>query len=175
MKNQKLNLGLVLILTVIFTPFMMGAFTMIDFAAQISGKPTTLSGYGITDGASSTDLSNHMVDQSTHGCSEIASTTLVTTHTGAAIGVHGLAAGVAVVGASSSQTLTNKSISGEQIDSGTVADARVASTLARDTEVTSAVGDHNALNANVQGCTAIASTTALACAAPAVVCVCCAS
>jgi hypothetical protein len=40
-----------------------------------------------------------------------------------------------LVDTDSAQTLTNKSISGEQINSGTVADARIASTLARDSEL----------------------------------------
>lgn len=161
---------------------LLAAFAQIDFTTQVGGKPTTMAGYGITDGVSDSDLTTHEADQSTHGCtviasaatvtaheadqsthgcSEIASTSLVTTHTAAPNGVHGLAAGVAVVGASSTQTLTNKSISGEQINSGTVADARVASTIARDTEVSTAVGNHAALQ-ETHGCTVIASASAVA-------------
>lgn len=65
----------------------------------------------------------------------------------------------AVVGTTNTQTLTNKSISGEQINSGTVADARVASTLARDSEVTSAVSTHAALTATHGATGAVVGTT----------------
>jgi hypothetical protein len=145
----------------IMVPILMGAFSMIDFSTQVGGKPTTLGGYGITDAASTTALSTHAASNSTHGCTAIASEAALTAHTGAANGVHGLAAGVAVVGASSTQTLTNKSISGEQINSGTVAEARIDGAIARDTEVTTAVSTHNALN-GAHGCTSIASAAAVA-------------
>jgi hypothetical protein len=77
----------------------------------------------------------------------VASFTLLKGHVASATNVHGLAAGVAVLGASATQTITNKtldstnSIAGEAINSGTVADARVASTLCRDSELTTHSGD----------------------------------
>ncbi|MDD2999941.1 MAG: pyocin knob domain-containing protein, partial [Candidatus Riflebacteria bacterium] len=70
---------------------------------------------------------------------------------------HGATGGV--VGATKTQTLTNKSISGEQINSGTVADARIDSAIARDSEVTSAVSTHAGLTATHGATGAVVGTT----------------
>lgn len=67
-------------------------------------------------------------------------TTAVSNHAGLSVGIHGVGAGVAVVGASTSQTLTNKSISGEQINSGTVAEGRIDATICRDSELATHAG-----------------------------------
>lgn len=56
-----------------------------------------------------------------------------------------------LVGTSDTQTLTNKSISGEQIDSGTVAEARIDAAIARDSEVTSSISTHAAIASDVHG------------------------
>lgn len=67
-------------------------------------------------------------------------TTAINAHAGLSVGVHGVGAGVAVVGASTTMTLTNKSISGEQINSGTVADGRIDAAICRDSELTTHAG-----------------------------------
>jgi hypothetical protein len=57
-----------------------------------------------------------------------------------------LGLGTAAVEASSSFAAASHAHAGEDITSGTVADARIASTIARDSEVTSAIDTHQALN-----------------------------
>lgn len=49
-----------------------------DFSS-LTNTPTTISGYGLTDAASTTALFNHTATQTAHGCTEIASTTAVNT------------------------------------------------------------------------------------------------
>lgn len=120
MKNflQK-NLVTVLILVAVAT-VAQGAFTLINWnQINSSTTPITLAGYNIGDGALDADLDAH-----------VASSTDVHGTTGA------------VVGASGTQTLYGKTltdssnhISGTQVDSGTVAEARIDSAIARDIEL----------------------------------------
>lgn len=104
---------------------LMGAFTQVDFTTQISGKPTTIAGYGLTDAASNTFVAES-----------------ITAHAALASDVHGIPLGGEFASASGAQTITNKtlddtnSITGDAIDSGTVAEARIAAGIARSLSAT---------------------------------------
>lgn len=86
----------------------------------------------------------------------------LTTHAGTTA-THGVSG--AIVGTSDTQTLTNKtlgttnSVDGGAIKSGTVADARIDSLIARDSEVTSAVSSHAGLTATHGATGAVVGTT----------------
>jgi len=112
-------------------------------------------GSDIADLATKSHTSLADIGTNTHAQLDTAATAS-TSHI-AATAAHGVSGNI--VGTTDIQTLTNKSISGEQIDSGTVADARIASTIARDSEVTADIGTHAALTATHGVVGAIVGTT----------------
>ena len=126
-KNRSLSLVLGFFLATALISY--AAFTNVNWW-QVVDTPTTLSGYGITDAASDTELTNHAALTITHGADS------------------------ALVGATSSVALENKTltnvnnhISGTVIDSGTVAEARIDAAICRDSELSA----HSASQTSVHG------------------------
>lgn len=97
--------------------------------ADITGKPTTIGGYGITDFNSLGDARWQPLDAELTAWAALATSA----KQDADADLTDLADG------SLTGSKVGSGISGDNVTSGTIADARVASTLARDSEVTTAV------------------------------------
>jgi hypothetical protein len=118
---------------------------------DITGTPTTLAGYGITDAASDAELAAEVAAMESYIDSEIAGLSSVyqpldtdltniaaLTTTSFGRGLLELADAAALLAAAGAAAASHAH-AGEDITSGTVADARIASTIARDSEVTAAI------------------------------------
>ena len=79
--------------------------------SSVSNTPTTLAGYGITDSISSSELTSHEADTSTHGVS------------------------VAIVGTTDTQTLTNKTLTAPTIN-GVIGGTQTSATITALTSTT---------------------------------------
>jgi len=79
-------------------------------AAALNSHAASNATHGCASIASAAALADHAASNSTHGCTNVASAAALAAHTEASTGVHGMAVGEKAVGASSSQTLTNKTM-----------------------------------------------------------------
>ena len=75
-KSRKVSLFAIFLFS---STILMGAFSAIDFTTQVSNKPTTLSGYGITDAVSSVTGTSPVV--SSGGTTPVISMAAATTST----------------------------------------------------------------------------------------------
>jgi len=134
-------------------PFILLAVVLLSFVALCGGQAATPEKpfADLQEGDSLTAAWLMGTFNTIYNWSQVASATLdshATNHANhiAATAAHGATG--AIVGTTNAQTIQNKtidatnSISGEAVNSGTVADARVASTIARDSEVSAAVSAH---------------------------------
>lgn len=113
----------------------------------VTGTPTTLAGYGITDGATDAELTAAISALSSVYQPLAANLTDLAALSGTDVVYYRSSGGTwdpVTIGAgldftAGSLTTTGHAHAGEDITSGTVADARIAATIARDSEVSSAI------------------------------------
>lgn len=117
-----------------------------EFSA-LQNKPTTLSGYGITDAATSAQGAK-------------ADTALQSAAIGVTIQAYDADLADLADG-SLSGSKVGTGINADNITTGTVADARIASTIARDSEVTTAISDERSATATLTNKTISAANNTL--------------
>lgn len=98
-----------------------------------------------------TAVGDHAALVQSHGCTTIASEATVTAHTGATTAIHGLAAGVAPVGASGAQTVCDKTLDNDTtVFNGSSTQAFAADEIQADT-IRSASGASTAISLSSAG------------------------